>query len=104
MTGAEEHRGAVPHRLAQAVREGVEGRQRALGIDHILAARVRGIARDPALISHQFDQVLRLPGPLGVKAYQNSRVVGREQPITPQTPLPRGGDDPRQPSRQQMRP
>ena len=61
------------------------------------------IGRNPTLVRHQPDQIPLPPRPFGIKTDQHPRIPSREQPITPQTLLPRGRHGPGQTSGQQMR-
>ncbi len=102
MPRAEQHRGPPLRSPREPPRERLQGGQGPLRVDHVRARHMTGVARDTTLVGHQPQQITLTPGAVGIKPEQYTGIPRREQPITPQTGLPRRGHGPREPRRQQM--
>ncbi|GAA4031622.1 hypothetical protein GCM10022232_91940 [Streptomyces plumbiresistens] len=102
VSGAEEDGRATLRGCLEPLGERIQSNQGPLRINHIMALNVTRIGRNPALVRHQLDQIQLSPRPLGINPDQYPRIPSSEQPITPQTLLPRGRHSPGQPRGKQM--
>lgn len=102
MPGPQKHRHPLPGNPSQPLSEDIKRIQSPIRIDHILTGNEGRIGRNPTLVRHEGNQLPNSPPPLRIKPEGHPRIPGGEEPITPQTLLPRGRHGTGQPSGQQM--
>ncbi len=102
--GTEQHRRPTPGDLGEPLREGIQRSQGQLRVDHIMPGCMRRVGRNPTPFRHESDQIPHPPAPFRIDTDHHPRITSGEEPIAPQTLLPRRSHAPGKPSPKKMRP